>query len=188
MNPATGAETILHTFQKNGTDGVQPVGSVISPGHNGLELYGTTISGGNGSCQSTGCGIVFKINLSTSKETIIHVFGSKTNDGTQPGSDWTELDGRLYSTTQAGGAYGAGPDVAIASKPQFWSRQSLLHISALAALTLANSAPSPGRSPKAFSSKNFPPLPPEIYKQELCRLKNTSQYQFVGAGLPPEGK
>jgi uncharacterized repeat protein (TIGR03803 family) len=57
----TGAETVRHSFNSNGTDGWYPQGGVIDV--NGT-LYGTTIYGGNENCNS-GCGTVFMLDLST---------------------------------------------------------------------------------------------------------------------------
>jgi uncharacterized repeat protein (TIGR03803 family) len=58
---AGGSESVLHSFNFNGTDGVQPEGSlsIDSTGN----VYGTTVFGGSGTaCDSgVGCGTAFKI-------------------------------------------------------------------------------------------------------------------------------
>ncbi|MGB7015058.1 MAG: choice-of-anchor tandem repeat GloVer-containing protein, partial [Candidatus Cybelea sp.] len=53
-----GKESILHTFAGGKRDGEVPYGGVTSDASG--NLYGTTVSGGIGSC-SQGCGIVFKL-------------------------------------------------------------------------------------------------------------------------------
>jgi uncharacterized repeat protein (TIGR03803 family) len=56
---AGGSESLLHSFNLNGTDGIQPEGalSIDSKGN----VDGTTVFGGSGTACDGGCGIVFKI-------------------------------------------------------------------------------------------------------------------------------
>ena len=56
IDPATGAETILHTFQ-GGTDGADPLAGLTDIGGT---LYGTARYGGSTNC-AEGCGTVFAI-------------------------------------------------------------------------------------------------------------------------------
>jgi uncharacterized repeat protein (TIGR03803 family) len=60
VNPTTDAETVLHSFQANGTDGEYPTASLIDVKG---ALYSTTFNGGgNVSCPQYdpyGCGTVF---------------------------------------------------------------------------------------------------------------------------------
>ena len=76
-------------------------------------LYGTTEYGGPGSgtCEGgdypAGCGVVFKVDTA-GKETVLYSF-SGTPDGFYPlGTLVRDAKGRLYGTTLAGGALGAG--------------------------------------------------------------------------------
>jgi uncharacterized repeat protein (TIGR03803 family) len=103
----SGTETILHSFDKNGTDGIDPTaGLVLDTKGN---LYGTTEYGGTGEC-SRGCGTVFELTPSGT-ETILHSFNS-VNDGTDGISPLAPLvrdtEGNLYGTTVSGGIYGVG--------------------------------------------------------------------------------
>ncbi len=57
---STGKETVLYYFTPQGTDGAYPLAGVIQDGKG--NLYGTTTSGGNLSCNPPyGCGTVFKL-------------------------------------------------------------------------------------------------------------------------------
>jgi uncharacterized repeat protein (TIGR03803 family) len=57
INPSTGAETVVHSFQGNSIDGGEPYASLLNVG--GI-LYGTTSTGGGTGCVGTqGCGTVF---------------------------------------------------------------------------------------------------------------------------------
>jgi len=70
-------------------------------------LYGTTGSGGDLACGSSGCGVIFKLDT-TGKETVLHKFtGGK--DGANPaGRLVRDSAGSLYGTTQSGGAFHNG--------------------------------------------------------------------------------
>ena len=54
----SGRETVLHAFAGGAKDGEVPYGGLVrdSAGN----LYGTTVSGGEGPCNQ-GCGVVFKL-------------------------------------------------------------------------------------------------------------------------------
>jgi uncharacterized repeat protein (TIGR03803 family) len=100
-----GRETIVYNFcpKTPCTKGALPGG--VIPGKDG-SLYGITYSGGNYSCDLTGCGTVFKINHNGDL-TLLHAFGGA--DGYYPNAGLV-LDrfNNAYGTTMWGGAYGRG--------------------------------------------------------------------------------
>jgi uncharacterized repeat protein (TIGR03803 family) len=98
----SGTETVLYSFT-GGADGSDPgrVVLVIDPAGN---LYGTAGGGGNLTCgvQTTGCGVVFKIDP-TGKETVLHAFTGGA-DGSAPGTGVVrDSNGNLYGTVASGG-------------------------------------------------------------------------------------
>ncbi len=99
LDPA-GHETILYNFT-GGSDGCAPYSGVIldSVGNS----YGTTYSGGSGSCTS-GYGVVFEVD-SAGNETVLHTF--EGGDGANPDSVLLfDPKGNLYGTTANGGSSG----------------------------------------------------------------------------------
>jgi uncharacterized repeat protein (TIGR03803 family) len=96
---ASGTETVLHSFGGSG-DGAYPYAGLIIV--NGT-LYGTTEEGGANCSASSGCGTVFSITPSGT-ETVLYSFGSGSEDGTYPFAGLINLKGKLYGTTNAGGA------------------------------------------------------------------------------------
>ncbi len=91
----SGAETVLHSFKRNGKDGFSPESSVIidSKGN----LYGTTGLGG-----SHGLGAVYKV-TPAGKETILHSFKGEA-DGIFPQASLAfDSSANLYGTTLYGG-------------------------------------------------------------------------------------
>jgi uncharacterized repeat protein (TIGR03803 family) len=106
LSPGTNGvwtETVLHSFDFNGEDGVQPRIGVIFDGAG--NLYGTTANGG-----TNGLGTVFELSPNGSggwNEKVLHSFNM--TDGWQP---WNSLlldaDGDLYGGTQWGGPYNSG--------------------------------------------------------------------------------
>jgi uncharacterized repeat protein (TIGR03803 family) len=96
----SGTETILHSFNKNGTDGYfASAGLALDTKGN---LYGTTQLGG-----AHDEGTVFKL-TPTGKETILHSFG-EGKDGTTPLAGLIfDTEGNLYGTTATGGTYNLG--------------------------------------------------------------------------------
>jgi len=106
--------TVLYSFT-GGSDGGEPYKGVTLDAQG--NLYGTTVTGGGGSCEG-GCGVVFKLTNSggTWTQTVIHTF-SGGNDGSGPGSGLTlDPHGNLYGMTPTGGAFSLG--VIYQLKPQ----------------------------------------------------------------------
>src|SRR6202030_1678833 len=97
--------TVLYPFT-GGADGAEPYKGVTLDAQG--NLYGTTVAGGGGSCES-GCGVVFKLTNSGGiwTESVIHTFAG--SDGSGPGSGLTfDKAGNLYGMTPTGGIYGLG--------------------------------------------------------------------------------
>ncbi len=100
-----GTLTTLHSFA--GTDGSNPWAPLVQ-GKDG-DFYGTTLYGGN-QCNGGTCGTVFKITRAGTLTTL-YSFCAKTNctDGNYPLAGLVQsTDGRLYGTTDAGGASNYG--------------------------------------------------------------------------------
>jgi uncharacterized repeat protein (TIGR03803 family) len=103
-----GEHKVLHSFSRNGKDGVQPRAGLIFDASG--NLYGTTYQGGTGLCSSTtatGCGTVFRFSPKggggwTYK--IVHNFQNDGRDGRSPyASLIVDASGNLYATTYQGG-------------------------------------------------------------------------------------
>jgi hypothetical protein len=111
------AETVLHSFQLNGTDGILPIGLVFDSAGN---LYGTTVGGGkysgtaceNTQIQNPHCGTVYRLSLNnngTWTESVLHSFQDNGKDGIQPFTGVIlDAKGNLYGTTEFGGEHGFG--------------------------------------------------------------------------------
>jgi uncharacterized repeat protein (TIGR03803 family) len=103
INPQTGALTVLYSFPANGDDGGSPNSLSIHAG----ALYGTTFFGGDAGsggvteCIGSGCGTLFKLDLATGAETLLHKFTGKA-DGAFPVGFAYEGDA-FYGTTSHGG-------------------------------------------------------------------------------------
>ncbi len=96
-----GNESILYSFSGTNGDGSYPIAALVLDGQG--NLYGTTFSGGDNSCDAPyGCGTVFKLDTS-GNETVLHSF-SGGSDGSFPYARLV-LDGHgaLYGTTFNGG-------------------------------------------------------------------------------------
>ncbi len=93
--------SVLHSFGPlYGEDGLGPWGGLAWDAQG--DLYGTTRDGG-----AYGAGTVFMLNT-TGKETVLYSF-TGGGDGAWPkGGVVLDAQDNLYSTTQLGGAYGAG--------------------------------------------------------------------------------
>jgi len=99
------AETVLHNFNLNGKDGINPFAGVIFD--DAGNLYGTTQAGG-----AYGYGTVFELERTEAggfAEKILHSFGKNASDGKSPYAGVTfDAAGNLYGTTSAGGYFGNG--------------------------------------------------------------------------------
>jgi len=101
LSPQTGGGWVaraLHSFEGNGTDGVDPYGSLIFDGAG--NLYGTTAGGG-----VTNHGIVFELSPGNAgwNETVLYSFGY-IPDGQEPQAGLVfDSAGNLYGTTIDGG-------------------------------------------------------------------------------------
>lgn len=106
---ATASTVTLHNFAGGTNDGAYPNGALIADSAG--NLYGTTWSGGSGSCTG-GCGTVFRLSQSngTWTESIVHNFqGMSAGDGTNPwGALTADASGNFYGVTEAGGARNQG--------------------------------------------------------------------------------
>jgi uncharacterized repeat protein (TIGR03803 family) len=102
MNPTTGKETVLYSFQ-GGTDGAFPAAGLIYS--NGL-FYGTTELGGGQKCvdSTDGCGTVFQLDPATGVETVLYPFGDDGADGEFVMAGVSLVNGVLYGTTAEGGS------------------------------------------------------------------------------------
>jgi uncharacterized repeat protein (TIGR03803 family) len=104
IDPA-GKKMVLHRF-KGGTDGAIPLAGLLRDRKG--NLYGTTQSGGDPTCNSpTGCGTVFKLDA-TGKETVLYSFKGGTDGAGPHASLVQDTAGNLYGTTVDGGAFGWG--------------------------------------------------------------------------------
>jgi uncharacterized repeat protein (TIGR03803 family) len=107
LDPATGAETVLHSFceRQDCPDGGQPFAGLTEV--NGL-LYGTTEVGGKSKCADNGdgCGTAFVVDPATRTEMVVYSFCSRPDcvDGEAPLSGLLDVNGVLYGTTASGGA------------------------------------------------------------------------------------
>jgi len=92
----SGKETVLYSFGGGSYDGTNPSAGLINVKG---KLYGTTEGGG-----CCGGGTVFSITPS-GKETVLYSFDSGSGDGANPYAGLVNVNGTLYGTTVAGGAY-----------------------------------------------------------------------------------
>jgi uncharacterized repeat protein (TIGR03803 family) len=134
LSPKAGGgwtETVLHDFNKNGTDGAYPYAGLIVDADG--NLYGTTWEGGKFSpeCKINGCGTVFE--LSPKKggvwvETILHNFNDDGEDGIGPEAGLTlGANGDLYGTTFQGGKNGGGTVFELSPKTSGGWKETVLH-------------------------------------------------------------
>ncbi|MGB8910421.1 MAG: choice-of-anchor tandem repeat GloVer-containing protein [Candidatus Cybelea sp.] len=98
-----GKTTVLHEFS-GGSDGAEPIGTLTLV--NGT-FYGTTALGGGETeyCQA-GCGTVYSITPAGDETPIYRFNGSP--DGAFPEAGLLNVNGTLFGTTEAGGAYDNG--------------------------------------------------------------------------------
>jgi uncharacterized repeat protein (TIGR03803 family) len=113
----SGTETILHSFDNNGTDGYDPLAGLILDRKG--NLYGATSSGG-----AHNWGTVFEL-APSGTETILWSFGNSP-DGAWPHGDLVlDKKGNLYGTTSAGGTYGYGTVFKLTHTKKGWTETIL---------------------------------------------------------------
>jgi uncharacterized repeat protein (TIGR03803 family) len=104
LDRRSAAETVLYSFcsQANCADGGFPDTNIIEVAG---ALYGETQTGGTHVRHQAG--ILFSYNLGTGTETVLYSFCSRKdcNDGAYPNGGLLALKGRLYDTTEFGGAH-----------------------------------------------------------------------------------
>jgi uncharacterized repeat protein (TIGR03803 family) len=96
----TGNELVIYDFYGGLPAAREPQTPLLF--FNGV-FYGTTGSGG-----TNDDGTVYSISPNGQGETVLHSFGSGSSDGTYPESGLIVFNGKLYGTTNAGGAGGYG--------------------------------------------------------------------------------
>jgi uncharacterized repeat protein (TIGR03803 family) len=109
LSPVEGGvwtETVLHSFDDNGTDGYFPnSGLVFDAAGN---LYGTTSNENQFYCDSTDCGILFQLSPVAGgewAETIVSSFDGNASGGYGPvGGVVVDAAGNLYGVTEFGGS------------------------------------------------------------------------------------
>ncbi len=98
-------ENVLHTFDDNGVDGLQPFGGLVFD--KAGNLYGTTENGG-----AYGGGTIFELSPVEGgqwKEQILYNFASYTGDAISPVAGLVfDAYGNLYGTALGGGSSGFG--------------------------------------------------------------------------------
>ena len=101
-------ETTLHSFN-GASDGGTPVATLVMDKSG--NLYGTTKLGG-----SHNVGVVYELTKSKSgtwSEKVLYNFGATSKDSEYPtGNLVLDASGNLYGTTEGGGAYGNGTEIA----------------------------------------------------------------------------
>jgi len=103
-------ETVLYSFQKNGSDGILPSSGLIASQSGAL--YGTTQEGGSGPCNS-GCGTIYELTPPAIlgnpwTEEIIYSFQGEYTDGEFPSGNLALDNGGALYGAAGGGAYGYG--------------------------------------------------------------------------------
>jgi uncharacterized repeat protein (TIGR03803 family) len=108
LTPAAGGswtETVLHSFNGQQPDGIDPSGNLIFDASG--NLYGVTLLGG-----TLSHGTAFELSPAAGGswiETTLHNFSDNDGDGYNPISGLTfGASGNLYGTTGSGGRYGEG--------------------------------------------------------------------------------
>jgi len=96
-------ESVLHSFNLDGSDGTSPVASMAIDSAG--KLYGTASGGG-----MFHFGIVFELSLSGSTwtETVLHSFGNGSDGANPQAGVVADAAGHLYGTTVRGGSFEVG--------------------------------------------------------------------------------
>ncbi|MDA8115033.1 MAG: hypothetical protein M0Z43_09955 [Acidithiobacillus sp.] len=121
ITPA-GVESVVHTFVGGTGDGAYPYAGLLLDASG--NLYGTTLSGGDGGGAS-GQGTVFKI-TPAGVESVLYSFGTNggDSDGVNPQTGLVrDASGNLYGTTNGGGASNKGTVFKITPA----GRESIVH-------------------------------------------------------------
>jgi uncharacterized repeat protein (TIGR03803 family) len=127
LTPGSGGwkESVLHSFDNSGKDGVDPGWGALFIDGSG-NLYGTTFGGG-----TTGYGTVFQLTSSSKgswKESILYNFKNDSS-GAEPNAGVVmDKAGNLYGTTTAGGTYECGVIYKLAPEPKGGWKYTVLHI------------------------------------------------------------
>ena len=91
--------SVLHRFP-GGTEGQLPFSNLVVSNGN---IYGTTWEGGlMTGCNGLGCGVAYELSGATKQFRILHTF-TGGGDGGNLFSPLTQVNGRLFGTTQLGG-------------------------------------------------------------------------------------
>jgi len=132
LSPASGGgwiESVLYSFcaTANCADVAHPTAGVIF-GEQG-RLYGTTLDGGQNSCNGFGCGVVFDLTRDNSgrwRETVLYTFTGEDDGGSPIEGLVSDSSGHLYGTTWMDGAQSSGVVFELTSVSGVWS-ESVLH-------------------------------------------------------------
>jgi uncharacterized repeat protein (TIGR03803 family) len=89
IDPKSGTETVLHSFQSNGSDGNSP-------------WTGTTQWGGTGLCGPSGCGTLYSVNPQNGTYAVLYSFNNNSYDITAPSAPLLNYKGILYGTGASG--------------------------------------------------------------------------------------
>lgn len=103
LDPQSGATTLLHSF--GGKDGAYPSAPLTNVRGT---LYGTTGNGGRSRGGVTGYGTVFALDPQTAALTMLHTFAGSPDGNGPYGALLHVPGGRLYGTTDSGGAHNDG--------------------------------------------------------------------------------
>jgi uncharacterized repeat protein (TIGR03803 family) len=128
-SPSGWIESVLYSFctAVNCADGAHPTASVIFDEQG--RLYGTTLDGGQTSCNGFGCGVVFELKRDNSgrwSETVLYTFTGGDDGGSPIAGLVSDSSGDLYGTTWMGGAQSSGVAFELTSVSGLWS-ESVLH-------------------------------------------------------------
>jgi uncharacterized repeat protein (TIGR03803 family) len=90
----------IYGFPYTFANGAEPSGNLLLMGGS---LYGTTTEGGVGE-RTDGLGTVYRFDIQTGEETLVHSFGGPPSDGELPYAGLiADSAGNLYGTTDSGG-------------------------------------------------------------------------------------
>jgi uncharacterized repeat protein (TIGR03803 family) len=112
-------EQVLYNFSGGGDGGTPYAGLLLDAKGN---LYGTTSGGG-----TYGYGTFFELTYANGgwNESVLHSFGSITNDGAYPNSIVFGKTGNVYGMTYSGGAYGYGTVFKLTHSKGTWTETVL---------------------------------------------------------------